>query len=30
MSERWIARNGAALLLHLNSLYRTAMKATKE
>jgi hypothetical protein len=28
--ERWIARNGAALLLHLNSLYRTAMKATKE
>ena len=28
--ERWIARNGAALLLHLNSLYRTAMKASKE
>jgi hypothetical protein len=28
--ERWIARNGAALVLHLNSLYRTAMKAFKE
>jgi hypothetical protein len=28
--ERWIARNGAALVLHLNSLYRTAMKAFRE
>ena len=28
--ERWIARNGAALVLHLNSLYRTAMKVFKE
>jgi hypothetical protein len=28
--ERWIARNGAALLLHISSLYRTAMKASKE
>lgn len=25
--ERWTARNGAALALHLSSLYRTAMKA---
>jgi len=25
--ERWTARNGAALSLHLSSLYRTAMKA---
>ena len=28
--ERWIASNGAALVLHLSSLYRTAMKAIKE
>lgn len=28
--ERWIARNGAALVLHLSSLYRSAMKATRE
>ena len=27
LSERWTARNGAALSLHLGSLYRTALKA---
>ena len=27
LSERWTARNGAAMTLHLGSLYRTAMKA---
>lgn len=27
LSERWTARNGTALSLHLGSLYRTAMKA---
>lgn len=28
--ERWIARNGAALVLHLHSLHRTALKAGTE
>ncbi len=28
--ESWTARNGAALMLHLNSLHRTAMKAIHE
>ena len=28
--ERWATRNGAALILHLGSLHRTALKAMYE